>query len=217
MITITSESSPSSQSGSMDTDESSPTVHMGQMSHLSVDAKQSQPQRIGLLRRLSAGAASESEEEGTPTKNGGERANLSGEWCVLKGEGVEADIPGSHTVSTPTPSPKTSAQVARMPPTLHPVSNTAVHRLPSGNVMPRLSLPAIANPKVHRTLHHRQSHPAPATYQQDEEDVFEAKFITLETLGKGAFSTVVKVQERYGDGIFAVKKARGVFDGVKDR
>ena len=83
--------------------------------------------------------------------------------------------------------------------------------------MPRLSLPAFANPKVHRTLHHRLSHPAPHNNQPEEEDVFERRFITLEILGKGAFSTVVKVQDRDGDGLYAVKKARGVFDGVKDR
>ena len=47
--------------------------------------------------------------------------------------------------------------------------------------------------------------------------MFESKFITLETLGKGAFSTVVKVQDRYGEGLWAVKKARVMFDGVKDR
>lgn len=82
--------------------------------------------------------------------------------------------------------------------------------------MPRLSLPAFAAPKLHRTLHHRQSHPAPVT-NQPEDDVFEQRFITLDTIGKGAFSTVVKVQERYGEGIFAIKKARGVFEGVKDR
>ena len=51
----------------------------------------------------------------------------------------------------------------------------------------------------------------------EEEDLFERRFITLENLGKGAFSTVVKVQDRYGEGLYAVKKARGVFDGVKDR
>lgn len=53
--------------------------------------------------------------------------------------------------------------------------------------------------------------------QPEQEDVFEKRFITLETLGRGAFSTVLKVQERYGDNIYAVKRARGVFDGVNDR
>jgi mitosis inhibitor protein kinase SWE1 len=69
---------------------------------------------------------------------------------------------------------------------------------------------------MHRTLHHRQSHPA--TRPKDEQDdIFENRFILLETLGKGAFSTVVKVQDRQGEGLWAVKKARGVFDGVRDR
>ncbi|ORX40486.1 kinase-like domain-containing protein [Kockovaella imperatae] len=86
---------------------------------------------------------------------------------------------------------------------------------PPAGIMPRMSLPAFAAPKQHKTLHHRQSHPAPNI--QVEEDLFEARFITLDTLGKGAFSTVLKVQERIGDGLYAVKKARGVFDGVKDR
>ena len=103
--------------------------------------------------------------------------------------------------TTPTPSPHKSR-----------VATTS-----ASGIYPRLSLPAFAAPKQHRTLHHRRSHPAPASTFPDEEDLFEKRFITLETLGKGAFSTVVKVQDRYGDGLFAVKKARGVFDGVKDR
>lgn len=47
--------------------------------------------------------------------------------------------------------------------------------------------------------------------------MFESRFITIDTLGKGAFSTVVKVQERNGEGLWAVKKARGMFDGARDR
>ena len=84
-------------------------------------------------------------------------------------------------------------------------------------MLPRLSLPVFQAPKLHRKLNHRQSHPPPGTALVPEEDLFEKRFITLDTLGKGAFSTVVKAQERDGDGIYAVKKARGVFDGVKDR
>jgi mitosis inhibitor protein kinase SWE1 len=83
-------------------------------------------------------------------------------------------------------------------------------------VQPRMSLPALPNPKVHRTLHHRQSHPTTRP-KNEEDDIFENRFILLETLGKGAFSTVVKVQDRHGEGLWAVKKARGVFDGVRDR
>ena len=84
-------------------------------------------------------------------------------------------------------------------------------------MLPRLSLPAFAAPKVHKTLHHRQSHPAGPAHDIEEEDLFEQRFVILETLGKGQFSTVLKVQDRYGEGIYAVKKARGLFDGVKDR
>lgn len=36
--------------------------------------------------------------------------------------------------------------------------------------------------------------------------MFESRFITIDTLGKGAFSTVVKVQERNGEGLWAVKR-----------
>jgi mitosis inhibitor protein kinase SWE1 len=50
-----------------------------------------------------------------------------------------------------------------------------------------------------------------------EDDIFDKRFVIVEPLGKGAFSQVVKVKERDGEGMFAVKKARGVFDGVKDR
>jgi mitosis inhibitor protein kinase SWE1 len=80
-----------------------------------------------------------------------------------------------------------------------------------------MSLPAFAPSKTHRTLHHRQSHPATSSTQPDQEDVFEKRFITLDTVGRGAFSTVLKVQDRHGDGLYAVKRARGVFDGVNDR
>ncbi|KIR73094.1 WEE protein kinase [Cryptococcus deuterogattii CA1014] len=87
------------------------------------------------------------------------------------------------------------------------------------NLMPRMSLPAMPprKPNPSRTLNHRQSHPATGVNQSDEEDLFESKFITIDVLGKGAFSTVVKVQERNGEGLWAVKKARGVFDGARDR
>jgi mitosis inhibitor protein kinase SWE1 len=83
-----------------------------------------------------------------------------------------------------------------------------------------MSLPAAppAPPRGNRTLHHRQSHPATsAAVQCEEEDIFEERFIVLDTIGKGAFSTVLRVQERYGEGIYAVKKARGVFEGARDR
>ncbi len=105
--------------------------------------------------------------------------------------------------------------IARKTPTPSPVRSKVPTTATTSGIYPRLSLPAFAAPKQHRTLHHRQSHPARNLPQED--DVFERRFITLETIGKGAFSTVLKVQERDGDGLYAVKKARGVFDGVKDR
>ncbi len=80
---------------------------------------------------------------------------------------------------------------------------------------PRLSLPHFVPAKTERRLNHRQS--APGTTVQSNDDLFEQNFVVLESLGKGAFSQVFKVQERNGPGVFAVKKARGVFEGVKDR
>lgn len=50
-----------------------------------------------------------------------------------------------------------------------------------------------------------------------DEDIFESKFVVLEVMGKGAFSQVVKVKDRQNDAVYAIKKARGVFEGVKDR
>ncbi|KAL7424508.1 mitosis inhibitor protein kinase swe1 [Cryptotrichosporon argae] len=152
-VSVTSSSSPSSVD--------SPTVRLG-----------TQP-RLGMLRRTGQLPSSTevSEDEGTPTKGGGERTVLA-----------------RH----PTPSPT----------------------LPRKDILPRLSLPAFRPPK-HRTLTHRQSHPA--TQPKPDQDIFERRFITLDTIGKGAFSTVLKVQHRTTDEIYAVKKARGVFDGVKDR
>lgn len=119
---------------------------------------------------------------------------------------------GSMLLNTPSKLPTLPSIPARQPlAPIHPSSSNS-----GSGIYPRLSLPAFANPKVHRTLHHRQSHPATKA-QKEEESVFESKFILLETLGKGAFSTVFKVQDRHGEGVWAVKKARGVFDGVRDR
>lgn len=108
---------------------------------------------------------------------------------------------------TPTPSPKVTLGKA-LPPSSY-----------NANLMPRMSLPAMPprKPNPNRTLNHRQSHPATGANQLEEEDIFESRFITIDTLGKGAFSTVVKVQERNGEGLWAVKKARGMFDGARDR
>ncbi|WWC72255.1 uncharacterized protein I206_106217 [Kwoniella pini CBS 10737] len=218
-LTLTTSSSPE-WATPMDTDDaaSSPTVRIGSnAAQASAQAQglksltlggsgTSQVNRIGLLRRLSNGAVSESEEEGTPTKDGGDRATLAA---------------ARSNLITPTPSPKTSSS-ATLETTQHPKPPPSSMRNIStqgSGIMPRLSLPALppSKPQQHRTLHHRQSHPTTSTVQLEEEDLFEKKFITLEVLGKGAFSTVVKVQDRHGEGLWAVKKARGVFDGIKDR
>ncbi|WVF67343.1 hypothetical protein IAT40_002097 [Kwoniella sp. CBS 6097] len=222
-LTLTTTSSPEWAGSGVDTDDaaSSPTVRLGgsaaqsqasqglkplTLGAGSAKGKNGASGRIGLLRRLSNGP-SESEDEGTPTKALGDRAALAA---------VRSDM------ITPTPSPKASS-TATLPPVSHvvrPPPGTTISAAASGSgIMPRLSLPAFppSKPHPHRTLHHRQSHPATSTIQPEEEDVFEKRFITLEVLGKGAFSTVVKVQDRHGEGLWAVKKARGVFDGVKDR
>ncbi|KAK4684784.1 mitosis inhibitor protein kinase SWE1, partial [Tremellales sp. Uapishka_1] len=148
--------------------------------------KQGPISRVGMLRRLSSGVASGNETS-------------EDEETPTKGGGERALLGPRQERVTPSPSPKPLEQAKKTAP-----------------LMPRLSLPAFAAPKLHRKLNHRQSHPPPGCTQL-EEDLYEKRFITLETLGKGAFSTVMKVQERDGEGIYAVKKARGVFDGVKDR
>jgi mitosis inhibitor protein kinase SWE1 len=146
---------------------------------------------------------------------------------------IKLTVPARPNMITPTPSPKIPAAqfVAQLSITPHntasrstkpapiaPSAYAAANLTGTGSaIMPRLSLPAFAAPKVHRKLNHRQSHPPPGSNQPVEEDLYDKRFITLETLGKGAFSTVLRAQERDGDGVYAVKKARGVFDGVKDR
>lgn len=85
-LTLTSTSSPGSPSpGTVDADMSSPTVRVSSTiltasSLRSMDSA-APVERVSLLRRLSNGAgSSESEEEGTPTKGGGDRTAL-GEHC----------------------------------------------------------------------------------------------------------------------------------------
>lgn len=56
--------------------------------------------------------------------------------------------------------------------------------------------------------------------KEQDADLFEIRFKVLEPLGQGAFSQVWKVQERGkegNEGIWAVKRTKGVFEGVKDR
>ncbi|WRT69982.1 uncharacterized protein IL334_006975 [Kwoniella shivajii] len=217
-LTLTSTSSPEHAGSPIDTDDaaSSPTVRIGgAAAQASAQAQGLKPltlgggtgkvTRIGLLRRLSNGLTSESEDEGTPTKDHGDRAALAA---------ARLDM------ITPTPSPKiSSAMVLPNASYSKPPSAFSNASSSGSGIMPRLSLPALPPSKPHqqRTLHHRQSHPATGTIQPPEEDLFDKRFITLDTLGKGAFSTVIKVQDRHGEGLWAVKKARGVFDGVKDR
>lgn len=193
-LTLTA-TSPDSPGGGNETDLSSPTVRLSTghsaSNTLGPIAEVPPTGRVGLLRRLSSGVGSSdgSEDEGTPTKLGGDKTALAA---------------AQTAAVTMTPTPKTNLAAA-------------VRGIKPNSIMPRMSLPAVAAPKTHRTLHHRQSHPATSTAPPPEEDIFEQRFITLETIGKGAFSTVMKVQERYGEGLYAVKKARGVFDGVRDR
>lgn len=82
------------------------------------------------------------------------------------------------------------------------------------NLAPRQSLPHFTSSKPVRRLNHRQSAPGVAMH---DVDIFDLKFVVLEDLGRGAFSQVVKVKDKESGSIYAVKKARGVFEGVKDR
>lgn len=123
-------------------------------------------------------------------------------------------LPARPPLITPTPSPRVSLSslpCAELP------SPVAVHHAPASSPMigPRHSLPHFTLAKPSKRLNHRQS--APDQVVTQEEDIFDKRFLVVEFLGKGAFSQVVKVKERDGDGVFAVKKARGVFEGVKDR
>ena len=84
-VTLTMTSPPDSPCG-IRTEQSSPTVRLGpglvpQVHNGSVQKGAAPPSRVGLLRPLSSGAGSSdgSEEEGTPTKGGGERMSLASE------------------------------------------------------------------------------------------------------------------------------------------
>lgn len=144
--------------------------------------------RMTLLRRISSKSAMEgSEDEITPTKGGGEATILA----------------AVSSLKTPTPSPSRPANLSRSL---------------NASVVPRLSLPTLDDQsKANRRLAHRQSHPVAPPVLPDDDDIFEKRFVSLGPLGRGAFSTVLQVQARDGSGIFAVKRTRGVFDGVKDR
>ncbi|CDZ98299.1 myt1 kinase [Phaffia rhodozyma] len=179
-----------------------------------------------MLKRTSSGVMSGSESESgsgvemTPTKGLGARARpLLGS----KSQGSPTKIPQLRrkTISSLTTAGSASQLYAAHSPSLastvtsaHPGS--AVHS--NGSFHPRLSLPSFAPSPAHgkRTLHHRSSHPINMRHQEDE-DVFEIRFKVLEPLGQGAFSQVWKVQDRKGKSVWAVKRTKGVFEGVKDR
>lgn len=186
-------------SSPIDSIEASPTVRIDERSEDSV--------RKGLLRRLSSsGACSEPSEDGTPTK-----ANTS----------------QSMLGPTPTPSPKLQHDI-RLPSggvpgirgprsiAMTPVKTHVSIASAAPLIAPRHSLPQFTLSKLIKNVHHRQSAPV-HTGEEEDEDLFDTRFIVLETLGKGAFSQVFKVKEREGGGLFAVKRAKGMFEGVKDR
>jgi len=120
--------------------------------------------------------------------------------------------------TTPTPAPKHGTHDASL---LAPEAASAGHsalkapslqHVKSAPTAPRLSLPMF---KPVKRLNHRQSAPGPDL--EPEVDLFDQKFIAVDTIGKGAFSQVIKAKDRQSDKVYAVKKARGVFEGVKDR
>jgi mitosis inhibitor protein kinase SWE1 len=172
--------------------DNSPTNYLGSAKRTPA----ADPNRLHLLRSAATGSSSVdcSEDEATPTKGRGERLFLR---CKL-----QYVYQCSHPATMPaSPTPKTAG-------------------LPSSysqeSMVPRLSLPAFGAQKSHR-VRHRQSHPAAPPVLPDEEDIFDSRFVPIEPLGKGAFSTVLLVKERSTDLRFAVKKTRNFFDGVKDR
>lgn len=125
----------------------------------------------------------------------------------------------------------------------HPSASTSSVYSAGGSLNGRPSLPAIpshhyphhshhshhhhshashSSAGVARRLHHRASEPRQRA-SPDEVDTFSACFVVLESIGKGAFSEVYKVRERTPldsstEGtVWAVKRTKGVFEGVKDR
>jgi mitosis inhibitor protein kinase SWE1 len=225
-VTITTGNLPLHARG-VNADEDSPTIRLSGHFDKSLEGDSSastgknqlapggaQGVRLGLLRRLSSGAASASsemsEDENTPTKhNGGELAMLGTERPSLIRSTTPTPAPkfGSHDDSLLAPESRPAAPSALQAPSLH-----HVHSAPLAS---RQSLPQFTLSKPVRRLNHRQSAPGPVV--DHDEDVFDKRFVSLEPLGKGAFSQVFKVKERSTDKLYAVKKARGVFEGVKDR
>ncbi|KAJ9114634.1 hypothetical protein QFC22_005509 [Naganishia vaughanmartiniae] len=218
-LAVNGASSPLSPSDSYGAQGSSPTVRVSLKGAGTIGTVERNATAIatsggnvhmGLLRRLSSGAASSSEmseDEGTPTKNtGSERSML-------------ASLAGRS--KTPTPLSKIQTHTASQPGLLTPQHASGI-RLPfhlppdPSPLAPRHSLPQFSLNKVTKRHQPRVSAPGEPVPQQGE-DIFESNFIVLEIMGKGAFSQVVKVKDRQTDTVYAIKKARGVFEGVKDR
>lgn len=130
----------------------------------------------------------------------------------------------SHTAGrskTPTPLPKVQVLSTSQSGLLTPQHASSIrspfHLPPEPSPLaPRHSLPQFSLNKVTKRHQPRISAPGDALGQQGE-DIFESNFAVLEIMGKGAFSQVVKVKDRQTDTVYAIKKARGVFEGVKDR
>jgi mitosis inhibitor protein kinase SWE1 len=166
---------------------SSPTMNLGSSKRLATGAG-----RMSLLRTTSSSTMEISEDEITPTKGGGSATVLA----------------AASSLKTPTPSPGRPTNLSR---SLNAISSVAV---------PRLSLPTVdkQQTKAERRRQHRQSMPlGPIELPEEEQDIFDSRFIPHGPIGRGAFSTVLKAEARDGSGTFAVKITRGVFDGVKDR
>ncbi|BEI92297.1 uncharacterized protein CcaverHIS019_0411170 [Cutaneotrichosporon cavernicola] len=168
-------------------DSSSPTMNLGSSKRLGTGAGS-----MSLLRTNSSSTTEISEDEITPTKGGGSATVLA----------------AASSLKTPTPSPGRPTNLSR---SLNALSSVAV---------PRLSLPVADKQltKAERRRAHRQSMPlGPIELPEEEQDIFDSRFIPHGQIGRGAFSTVLKAEARDGSGTFAVKITRGVFDGVKDR
>ncbi|GMK56828.1 hypothetical protein CspeluHIS016_0306680 [Cutaneotrichosporon spelunceum] len=168
-------------------ESSSPTMNLGSSKRLATGAG-----RMNLLRATTSSTTEISEDEITPTKGGGTATVLA----------------AASSLKTPTPSPGRPTNLSR---SLNAISSVAV---------PRLSLTVADKQltKAERRRAHRQSMPlGPNDLPEEEQDIFDSRFIPLGQIGRGAFSTVVKAEARDGSGNFAVKITRGVFDGVKDR
>lgn len=225
LVTITTGSSPMSVD-SPGVEEASPTVRVSSKAPFGAAATSMMPPsvsktqlapgapssvRMGLLRRLSSSAASASsemsEDENTPTK-----------IRIGEPDMLAAQRPSLLRSTTPTPAPKhgshdTSLLAAEAAPSQKSALKApALQHMHTAPTPARQSLPGF---KPVKRINHRQSAPAPVLDQ--DEDLFDKNFIALEPLGKGAFSQVIKAKSRDNGKVYAIKKARGVFEGVKDR